>query len=126
MSVEPSCPALLILDEDDFRKSLIRVLDERHFMVTFTPEGDGALGYLRDTTRRFRVVILGLDINRGKGLQALDYIREHRDEIGCGLIILGEPHPDIRSYAPWADETLLKPVDPDYVATRARTYCGVC
>lgn len=126
MAVEPSCPALLILDDDDFRKNLIKVFDQRHFMVTFASEGDGALDHLRETSRRFRVIILGLDLNSGKGLQALDYLREHREEVGCGLIILGEPHPDIRTYTPWADETLLKPVDAAYVAARARTYCGAC
>jgi hypothetical protein len=39
------------------------------------------------------------------------------------VIILGESNPQLRDYARIADETLLKPVDPNYVADRARTYC---
>ena len=41
----------------------------------------------------------------------------------AGVIIIGEPSPELRGYAREADETLLEPVDPDYVAERARTYC---
>jgi hypothetical protein len=41
----------------------------------------------------------------------------------CGVIVIGEPDPALRTFAPWVDETLMKPVDPDYVARRAQTYC---
>jgi hypothetical protein len=68
-------------------------------------------------------VLLGVNLSTRNGLQALDYLRDHHESVKCGVILLGDPDPGIRTYAPWADETLLKPVDPGYVATRARSYC---
>jgi DNA-binding response OmpR family regulator len=109
---------MLIHDDDDFRKALIKSLDRKHFTVTFTKDGDDAMRLLRE--RRFRVIVLGINISGGKGLAALAYLRANR---GTPLIILGDPDPELRNHARDADETLLKPVDPDYVAERARTYC---
>lgn len=119
--VRPSCPALLIHDDDPFRKKLIATLDEQNFSVTFTSDGAQALDYLR--TRRFQVVLVAVNLATRRGVEALDFLREQRKAVRCGLIILGDPDPDIRRVASWADETLLKPVDPQYVATRARAYC---
>jgi DNA-binding response OmpR family regulator len=120
--VRPSCPALVIHDDDAFRKSLIATLDQQHFTVTFSADGDGAVDLLRN--RKFNVILLGVNLSTGTGMRALDHLRETRERVGCGVLILGDPDPQIRSYAVWADETLLKPVDPAYVATRARTYCN--
>ncbi len=122
--VEPSCPALVIFEDDAFRRSLIRTLDENHFSVTFSSDGDDAVKMLENNHRAFKVVLLGLDLRTGRGMKALEYLRDHRQLVKCGIIIIGEPNPEIRTYAPWADETLLKPVDPDYVVRRAQTYCG--
>ena len=119
--VRPSCPALLIHDDDDFRKKLIATLDQQNFSVTFAADGAQAIGYLRE--RRFQVVLLGVNLATRRGVEALDFLREERQAVKCGLILLGDPDPEIRRFAPWADETLLKPVDPHYVATRARAYC---
>jgi DNA-binding response OmpR family regulator len=121
MAVAPSCQVLLIHDDDAFRKSLIATLDQKHFAVTFAPDGDGSLEYLRERT--FSVIIVAVDLQSGKGRRSVDYLRDHREAAKCGVIILGEPDPKLRTFAPWADETLLKPVDPDYVAARARVYC---
>ena len=122
MSVMPSCQALLIHDDDAFRKSLIATLDQRHFAVTYTTDSDLALQFLRDRT--FRVVLLGVSLEEKVGMTTAGYLREHREVVKCGVIILGDPDPAIRTFAPWADETLLKPVDPDYVAQRALVYCS--
>lgn len=119
--VRPSCPALVIHDDDAFRKSLIARLDSTNFTVTFAPDGDGALDILKN--RRFNVVILGLNLDTRNGLRALDFLHTQKTHIKCGVIILGDPSPNIRTYAPWADETLLKPVDADYVVARAQSYC---
>jgi len=121
MSVTPSCQVLLIHDDDAFRKSLIATLDQRHFAVTFASDGNDALQHLRERT--FRVLLLGVSLKGKIGLQTAAYLRENREAVACGVIILGDPDPEIRTFAPWADETLLKPVDPDYVAQRARVYC---
>ena len=118
--VQPSCPVFVVHDDDAFRRDLIKALDEQHFTVTFAAEGDDAVAVFG--TRRFSVVIVAIDVASGRGMQALEHIRGHRDG-SCGVILLGDAHPDIRTYATWADETLLKPVDPSYVAQRARTYC---
>jgi len=115
--VRPSCPALLIHADDEFRKSLIATLDARHFMVTFVSDGDDALDLLRE--RVFRVVIVGFNVAN----RSLDTLRETRERTKCGVIILGDPNPELRKLAPWADETLLKPVDAAYVAQRANSYC---
>jgi two-component system response regulator QseB len=119
--VRPSCPALVVHDDDAYRKSLIVALDQQHFTVTFAPDGEDAADILRN--RPFKVVLLGLNLVTNHGLRTLEALREAREKMSCGVLILGDPHPEIRSYAPWADETLLKPVDAAYVATRARTYC---
>ena len=121
--VEPSCPALVVLDDDAFRSSLIKTLDATHFTVTFSPDAD-VVNLLERERRAFNVILVGLDLGNGKGVRALEYLEGHRDTVRCGVIVIGEPNPGIRTFAPWVDETLLRPVDPDYVATRARTYCG--
>jgi DNA-binding response OmpR family regulator len=119
--VQPSCPALIVLDDDAFRKQLIATLDQENFTVTFASDGTAAVDILRDRT--FRVVIVGVELKSRKGLATLDYLQENRSRARCGVMILGEPDPNIRTFAPWADETLLKPVDAAYVANRARAYC---
>lgn len=119
--VRPSCPALVIHDDDAFRKSLIATLDQHNFMVTFSPDGDGAVDIL--AKRRFNVVLLGLNLDTKNGMRALEYLRDEKTHIKCGVIILGDPNPQLRTFAPWADETLLKPVDAAYVVTRAQSYC---
>lgn len=118
--VRPSCPALVIHDDDAFRKTLIATLDQHNFTVTFASDAE-AVDILRK--RKFTVVLLGLNLSTKAGMQCLDFLRESKKKIGCGVLILGDPDPQIRTYAPWADETLLKPVDPAYVVRRARTYC---
>ena len=119
--VRPSCPALVIHDDDAFRKALIAALDQQNFTVTFASDGDGAVDILRN--RRFNVVLLGVNLSTKNGTQTLDFLRGEKEKLSCGVLILGDPDPEIRTYAPWADETMLKPVDAAYVATRARTYC---
>ena len=119
--VRPSCPALVIHDDDAFRKSLIATLDQHNFTVTFAADGDSAVNLLRD--RKFNVVLLGLNLTTKIGMRAFEYLRDEKTHIKCGVIILGEAHPQLRTFAPWADETLLKPVDARYVATRALSYC---
>ena len=121
--VQPSCPALVIFDDDTFRRSLIKTLDQKHFTVTFSPDGDAAVSLLEGERRAFHVAVIGVDLAKQIGVKALEYIKNHRDKVRCGSIIVGEPSPELRTFAPWVDETLLRPVDADYVATRARTYC---
>ena len=121
MTVAPSCPALVIHDDDSFRRSLIAALDQSHFTVTYLTDGPEAVRVLRE--RSFKIVLVSLDLTRSRGLVALAYLREHRKTVN-GIIILGDPNPELRAYAALADETLLRPVDPKYVADRARVYCG--
>jgi DNA-binding response OmpR family regulator len=122
--IEPSCPALLIYDDDAFRRELIKSLDENHFAVTFSSDGEQAVQTLSEHHGSFRVVILGLNLTSRRGMKALAYLRDNREAVKCGVIIVGEPSPELRTFAPWADETLMKPVDPAYVATRAQVYCN--
>lgn len=118
--VEPSCPVCVIHDDDDFRRALIATLDQRHFTVTFMSDGDEAIDALKE--RSFRVVIVEVALQTKKGLRALEQLHAHRNGT-CGVIVLGDPDPEIRNILKWVDETLLKPVDAEYVATRARAYC---
>jgi DNA-binding response OmpR family regulator len=120
--VGPSCPALVIHDDDPFRKALIATLDQQHFTVTVATDGAAAVDLLRN--RKFRVIVLGLNLSTNNGMQSLDSLRAVRDGGGCGVIVVGDPDPALRMHVPWADETLLKPVDPAYVAQRANTYCS--
>lgn len=120
--IRPSCPALVIHEDDAFRKSLIAALDQHHFTVTVASDGDGAVDLLR--SRTFQVVLLGVNFVTNKGMQSLEPLRETRQRAKSKVIILGDAHPELRTCAPWADETLLKPVDAAYVATRARSYCA--
>ena len=112
---------MIVHDDDEFRKKLIATLDQEHFAVTYAADGAAALEIMKK--RRFTVIMLGLNIAAKKGTTTLDYLREHRESVGCGVLILGDSDPALRTFAPWADETLVKPVDPSYVATRARAYC---
>lgn len=121
--VRPSCPALVIHQDDAFRKSLIATLDQQNFTVTFASDAE-AVDILQK--RKFTVVLVGVNLATKTGLQSLDFLRSSKEKLGCGVLILGDPDPRIRAYAPWADETLLKPVDAAYVVTRARTYCDNC
>ncbi|MCU1228988.1 MAG: Two-component system, OmpR family, response regulator TctD [Acidobacteria bacterium] len=118
--VAPSCPALVVHDDDTFRKSLIAALDQRHFTVTFSADGADAVELVR--TRNFRIVLLGVDLKSKRGLSALEALRD-RDRKATSVIIVGEPDPELRTWGKVADETLLKPVDAAYVADRARVYC---
>ena len=120
--VRPSCPALVVHADDAFRKSLIATLDQHHFTVTITTDGDGALALLDE--RKFAVVIVELNLETKNGTRTLDHLNVPKAERDFAIIVVGDPDPRLRTYAPWADETLLKPVDPSYVATRALSYCG--
>jgi DNA-binding response OmpR family regulator len=119
--LRPSCPVLLIHPNDAFRKALIASLDQHHFKVTFVSDETSAAEVLRKET--FRVVLLGLNVAAQTGIRTLDVLQQVKRDSKCGVIILGDPDPQVRITAPWADETLLKPVDPAYVAQRAHSYC---
>ena len=122
MTIVPSCPALLIHDDDSFRQSLIARLDEKHFTVTYVSGSAEAVKALEQ--RPFKVILVSVDLRRRLGLDVLNYLKQHRAALnGTGIIILGEPDPELRLHVSVADETLLKPVDPSYVAARAQAYC---
>ena len=122
MTVTPSCPALLIHDDDAFRKSLIATLDQKHFTVTVSTDGPDAVKMLQE--RPFKIVVLGVDLKNKRGLAVLEYLRNNRSTVSGAVIIVGDANPQLRAYAAAAVETLLKPVDASYVAARARVYCG--
>jgi DNA-binding response OmpR family regulator len=124
MAVEPSCPALVIHDDDAFRKALIAKLDENNFTVTFSTDGDGAAGLLEARAEQFRVIVVGIDVRNNPHAKSVEFLRANRARVRCAIILLGEPDPALRTFAPWADETLMKPVDPAYIVQRARTYCS--
>lgn len=119
--IQPSCPVLLVHVDDAYRKSLIASLDREHFVVTSTDDGDRAVELL--AKRQFNVVIVGLNLTTGLGKRSLGFLEADQERAKCGVLVLGDSDPAVKTYAPWVDETLLKPVDPAYVATRARTYC---
>jgi len=121
MTVTPSCPALLVHENDAFRQALIAELDRRHFSVTFTSDDTSALKALR--AKRFKVIVLAVNVNTRLGMDVLDYIRRNRAAVAAGVIMIADPDPQLRTEASVADETLLKPVDAGYVAERARVYC---
>lgn len=125
MSVLPSYPILIVHPDDAFRRKLIAALDQRHFTVTFSSDGSEGVKALQE--KPFRVIVLGVGLNGSsdgtRDLDAVNYVRDHRADLGASVIVVGDPSPDLRSLVSFADETLLKPVDPDYVADRARIYC---
>lgn len=121
MSVTPSCPILVVHPDNAFRRKLIAELDQRHFTVTYCTSGEEALEALKG--KPFRVIVLWIDLGNSQTTSVVDYLRDHHGELGATVIVLGEPNPDLRAVARFADETLLKPVDPVYVAERARVYC---
>jgi ActR/RegA family two-component response regulator len=113
---------LVIHGDDAFRKALIAALDQHHFTVTFTADEDRAVDLVRNG--KFRVALLGLSLSTRAGLHVLEPLREAREQRRLAVIVVGEPDPQLRTCAPWADETLLKPVDAVYVARRANAYCA--
>ena len=120
--VAPSCPALVIHDDDPFRRSLIATLDQKHFTVTIAGSNGDALKAIE--SRKFKVIIVGVDLSRGKGVDVLEYLRGNGQHLDAAIILVGDPDPELRSYARVVDELVLKPVDPSYVAERALTYCA--
>src|SRR5438128_7968457 len=102
--VLPSCPVLVIHEDDAFRKSLIAALDSQHFTVSISADDDDAVSRLRE--RMFHVVIVGLNLATSHGTGSLDPLREVRTRDGCAVLIVGDPDPRLRTLAPWADETL--------------------
>lgn len=122
MTVAPSCPVLVVHEDDAFRRSLIASLDRHNFSVTFADDPE-AIPLLARRKGAFRVVVVGVKVSSGTGLQVLEHLRHHCAG-ECAVIIVGDPDPGLRTCAPWVDETLMKPVDPEYVSTRARVYCG--
>jgi DNA-binding response OmpR family regulator len=123
MLIAPSCPVLVVHDDGAFRRALIAALDRNHFTVTVHGDGAEAIRTLQE--RPYRMVVLGLDVRSGRGRIVLDFLRENRQRLGCGLLLVADPDPALRESAGLADETLMKPVDAEYVARRARIYCGV-
>jgi DNA-binding response OmpR family regulator len=119
--VQPSCPVLVVHHDDAFRKQLIAELDRNHFSVTAVEDGEQAVGQL--SSRAFSVILVGLNLASGVGKQSLEFLRSDRERIKCGILIVGDPDPAVRTFATWADETFLKPVDAGYLVTRARAYC---
>lgn len=119
--LRPSCPVLVIHPNDAFRKALIAALDQHHFKVSFISDERQVGELLREDD--FRVILLGLNMATRTGVQSLEALQQARQDHKCAVIILGDPDPQVRTAAPWADETLLKPVDPAYVAQRAHSYC---
>src|SRR3982751_6549013 len=99
MAVAPSCNVVLVHDEDDFRKRLITTLDQKHFSVTYETDSNRALELLKQ--RMYEVVLVGLDLKSRKGVAILEHLRDHREHLKCGIIIIGEPDPALRTFAPW-------------------------
>lgn len=120
--VAPSCPALVIHEDDAFRKTLIATLDQKHFSVTIANGNSDVVKAIQ--SRPFKVIILGVELSRGKGVEALEYLRSNGNALDAAIIVVGDPDPNLRNYARAVDEMVLKPVDPDYVVQRALTYCG--
>src|SRR3990170_3477142 len=97
--LRPSCPVLVIHPNDAFRRALIAALDQHHFKVTFVSDETRAVEILRNET--FRVVLLGLNIASRTGMQSLEVLQQTRKDAKCGVIILGDPDPEVRTTAPW-------------------------
>jgi CheY-like chemotaxis protein len=119
----PSCPVLVVEDDETYRKGLVVALDQNHFAVTVASDGSEAIEILGQ--RPFQMVILDLNLPSTSGLEVLDFIRNHREKVAAKVIIVtaatdARTKYDIRV----AEEVLLKPVDFSYVAERARKYCG--
>lgn len=124
MTTRPSCPVLIVEDDESFRKPLTAALDAAHFTVTAASTATEALGALKE--RPFHVIILDLTLPDKSGLEVLDYIRRNRSAIDSKVIIVSGVDPRLRQSADFtsAEEVLLKPVDFNYVAERAKRYCS--
>ena len=90
------------------------------YLPVETPTSDFYGGH-RPGNNLFGESLVCVDLKTGRGLATLEYLRDKRR---TSLIIVGIPNPKLRDYAKTAVETLVKPVDPSYVARRARVYCG--
>lgn len=121
--MKPSCPVLVVEDDESFRKPLIVALDEMHFTVTSAVTGADAIEML--SARTFQVIILDLNLPERSGYEVLEYIRANRDKIAARIIVVSGVGPQARQDADLAiaEEVLLKPVDFRYVAQRATKYC---
>lgn len=121
--MKPSCPVLVVEDDESFRKPLIVALDEMHFTVTSASNGVEAIEMLEG--RAFQVIILDLNLPERTGYEVLEHIRANREKITARIIVVSGVGPQARQDADLAiaEEVLLKPVDFHYVAQRAIKYC---
>lgn len=122
--LKPSCPVLVVEDDDSFRKPLIAALDQAHFTVTAASTAEEALRLFE--SRMFQVIILDLKLPGQSGYDLLNYIRDNREKVPSHIIIVSGVGPHARQDADLsiAEEVLLKPVDYRYVAQRAQKYCS--
>lgn len=123
--MKPSCPVLVVEDDESFRKPLVAALDQAHFTVTAVATAEEALAELE--AREFDVIILDLKLPERSGYDVLDHIRSNRQRITAKILVVSGVGPQLRQDAALgiAEEVLLKPVDHRYVAQRARKYCTV-
>lgn len=124
MSVAPSCPVLLIQDDESFRKGLVAALDRSHFAVTMA--ANGAEGIEKLQRGSFTVLILDLDLQKLDAQSVLDWVRDHRSDAPPKILIVTGATPTLRQQydLKLAEEVLFKPVTVDYVVTRAQRYCA--
>lgn len=124
MTTRPSCPALVVEDDDTFRKPLVAALDAAHFTVTMAVTAHEALAAI--SARKFHIIILDLNLPDRSGLEVLNHISANREAVDSKVIVVSGVDPHLRQSAELsvAEEVLLKPVDFRYVAERAKRYCS--
>jgi DNA-binding response OmpR family regulator len=120
----PSCPVLLVEDDETFRRPLVAALDQSHFAVALAGDGQEAIDLLRD--RDFQVIILDLKMPNVSGLEVLKYIADNRERIDAKVLVLTGASAEERAKVDVtvAEEVMMKPVDFTHVVKRARRYCG--
>ena len=115
---------VLVVDDEPLMRAIFRrSLQSAGFDVVVAEDGPDGLQKLRQDPE-IRIVLLDLNMPTMDGRE---FREEQRNDPQLKdvptVIVTGEPLARLVESELHATEYLLKPVDPQYVATRARAYC---
>jgi DNA-binding NtrC family response regulator len=109
---ESKCKVLLVDDEEEFLKTLIKRLRKRNFLVDAVPSGEEALAYIKSNP--VDVVVLDVRMPGMDGIQTLNAIKATRPLIEV-IMLTGHANVEVavRGMDLGAFDYLMKPMDID-------------
>jgi DNA-binding response OmpR family regulator len=123
---EPNIPILLVEDQAMMRKAFKRILEPSHlFSIQESQSPKDAIEYLRN--HAIDLVILDLHLNRGSGLEVLNYIRSRPVANDIPIVfVTGEASRDdiVLAIELGVDDYLIKPFEPQDLILKIKQVLG--